>query len=379
MKSKELSNLFILFFILIVVGFLYKQYTNKLQQEESGDINEAIQRYLLDDITLGKSKKPILWVHVPYEYNSRKWLSFGSRSSIDLNQPYLYLTMRSIIRQCKKSFTICIIDDSSFQKLIPGWNINMTTISDPILCKMRTLGIAKLMYIYGGLVCPISFVCLKNLKGLYDEGTRGNKMFVCEMVDRNSTSVNMDFFPSLDFYGAPRECQSVFKLINYMQQTISYDYTAESKFLGDFEIWCQQHVEKREINLIDGKAIGVKTTENTQIIIDDLLSNHYLKICPDAYGIVIPSREILNRRKFEWFARLSEKQVLQSDTIIGNYLLIAVAPEQPGILEPLEPSMNKKVENEFVGFWRVPLGAPVWSLKPNFLGDNMQKLPYPER
>lgn len=379
MKSKDLSNLFILFFILIVVGFLYKQYTNKLQLEESGDIHEAIQRYLLDDVTLGKSKKPILWVHVPYEYNSRKWLSFGSRSSFELNQPYLYLTMRSIIRQCEKSFTICIIDDSSFQKLIPGWNINMTTISDPILCKMRMLGIAKLMYIYGGMVCPISFVCLKNLKGLYDEGTRGDKMFVCEMVDRNSTSVNMNFFPSLQFYGAPRECESVFKLIHYMQQIISTDYTAESKFLGDFEVWCQQHVETHEINLINGKAIGVKTIEDEQIIIDDLLSNHYLKVCPYAYGIFIPSREILNRKKFEWFARLSEKQVLQSDTIIGNYLLIAVAPEQPGILEPLEPSINKQVENEFVSFWKTPLYPGLYGLKPNFLGDNMQKQPYSGR
>ena len=379
MKPGDLSNLFILFFILIVVGFFYKQYSDKLEKEESGDVYEAIQKYLLDDVTLGKSKKPILWVHVPYEYNSRNWLSFGSRSSFELNQPYLYLTMRSIIRQCDKSFTICIIDDSSFKKLIPDWNINMTTISDPILCKMRMLGIANLMHIYGGLLCPLSFVCLKDLLGLYHKGTRGNKMFVCEMIDRNSTSVSMDFFPNLSFYGAPKECKMTLELINYIQQIISTDYTAESRFLGDFNRWCQKYIEQGRINLIDGTDIGVKTREGQQIVIDNLMSNHYLQISPDAYGIVIPSEEILNRRKFEWFARLSEKQVLQSDTIIGNYLLVAVAPETPGFLEPLEPSMNKQVEKEFVGFWKVPLGAPVWSLKPNFLGDNMQKLPYPGR
>jgi hypothetical protein len=379
MKSGDLSNLFILFFVLIVVGFFYKQYTNKLEKEESGDIYEAIQRYLLDDVTLGKSKKPILWVHVPYEYNSRNWLSFGSRSSFELNQPYLYLTMRSIIRQCDKSFTICIIDDASFKKLIPGWNINMTTISDPILSKMRMLGIAKLMYIYGGLLCPLSFVCLKDLSGLYQKGTRGDKMFLCEMVDRNSTSVDMDFFPNLNFYGAPKECTMVFDLVNFMQEIISSDYTAESKFLGDFNRWCQKHIEQGHIHLIDGTDIGVKSVDGKQIIIDDLMSNHYLKISPDTYGIVIPSEDILNRMKFEWFARLSEKQVLQSDTIIGNYLLVAVAPDGPGILEPLEPSMNIKVENEFVSFWKTPLGAPLWGLKPDHLGDNMQKLPYPGR
>ena len=89
---KSISNLFILFFILVVLGILYNRFEEKQKREEKTDIYESIQQYLLDDDTLGKSKKPILWIHVPYEYNSRRWLSFGSRSSIDLNQPYLYLT-----------------------------------------------------------------------------------------------------------------------------------------------------------------------------------------------------------------------------------------------------------------------------------------------
>ena len=76
-------------------------------------------QYLLDDDTLGKSKKPILWIHVPYEYNSRNWLSFGSRSAFDLNQPYLYLTVKTIIKNCDESFKIVMIDDGSFEKLIP--------------------------------------------------------------------------------------------------------------------------------------------------------------------------------------------------------------------------------------------------------------------
>jgi hypothetical protein len=380
MKSGNLSNLFILFLVLIVVGFFYKQYSDKLQKEENSDIYESIQKYLLDDVTLGKSKKPILWVHVPYEYNARNWLSFGSRSSFELNQPYLHLTMRSIIKQCDKSFTICIIDDESFKKLIPGWNVNMKIISDPILSKMRMLAISKLIYIYGGFLCPLSFVCIQNLKGLYDKGTRGEKMFVCETIDRNSSSVDLDFFPNLNFYGAPKECPEVLELNHFIQQVISTDYTSESKFLGQFNRWCYQNIKLGKINMIDGYEIGTKTIEGKQIVIDDLLSNNYLKINPNTYGILIPSDEILKRRKFEWFARLSEKQVLQSDTIIGNYLLISIAPnEPPSILEPLEPSMNKQIENKFVSFWKTPLYPGLYGLKPNFLGDNMQKLEYPGR
>jgi hypothetical protein len=375
---KSFANLFILFFILIVLCVLYKRFEDKIAREERIDVYESIQKYLLDDDTLGKSKKPILWIHVPYEYNSRNWLSFGSRSSFDLNQPYLYLTVKSIIARCDKSFTICIIDDTSFKRLIPGWNINMTSISDPILSNMRMLGMMKLLYMYGGMHCPISFLCLKDLNGLYTKGTRGEKMFVCETVDRNVTSTDTDFYPNLSFCGAPKECETVRELCNFIQRTASHDYTADSKFLGEFDKWSKERIHSGKINMIEGVEIGTKTVDEKQIIVDDLMSNHYLDLYQGTYGILIPSEEILNRHKFEWFARLSPKQVMESDTIIGNYILLSQT-EEKGILEPMEPITNKAVEQKFVSFWKIPSGAPMWSLKPNFLGDNLQKIPYPER
>jgi hypothetical protein len=109
------------------------------------------------------------------------------------------------------------------------------------------------------------------------------------------------------------------------------------------------------------------------------MSNHYLDLYPGTYGILIPADEVLSRRNYEWFTRLSEKQVLESDTIIGNYLLLSIAPGKQGVLEPLTPIVNKEITNKFVGFWKVPSDAPLWSLKPNFLGDNLQKIPYPGR
>ena len=375
---KSLTNLFPLFGILIVLGVLYKRFEDKRVREEEGDTYEAIQKYLLDGDTLGKSKKPILWIHVPYEYNSRRWLSFGSRSSFDLNQPYLYLTVRSIIKQCDQSFTICIIDDTSFKRLLPDWNINMTSISDPILSNMRMLGMMKLLHSYGGMVCPLSFVCLKDLNEMYIKGTRGDKMFVCEVVDRNVTSTDMDFYPNLSFCGAPKHCETVRELCNFIQRTASHDYTADVKFLGEYDKWCKQRIENGRINLIDGAEIGTKTVEDKQIIIDDLMSNHYLDLYQGAYGILIPADEVLSRKKFEWFARMSPKQVMESDTIIGNYILLSQT-DDTGILEPLEPLTNRAIQKQFVGFWKTPEYPGLYGLKPNFLGDNLQKAPYTGR
>ena len=126
----------ILNFILLVVGtlvllFLYRRMQMKNGLMKGPEQYKTVQQLLeeqRDD--LAKSKKPILWVHIPYEYNARNWKSFGSRGTFDLNQPYLYLTMQSIVNKCGDSFQICIIDDQSFEKLIPDWTINMKIISN---------------------------------------------------------------------------------------------------------------------------------------------------------------------------------------------------------------------------------------------------------
>ena len=371
---KSFTNYIILLTILVVVGIFYRRYEDKISREENEENIETIQRYLLDDVTLAKSKKPILWIHVPYEYNSRNWLSFGSRSSFDLNQPYLYLTVRSIIQQCDSSFTICIIDDNSFYKLIPGWSINMNKISSPISDNIRMLGLMKLIYLYGGMVCPISFLCIKNLLPLYEKGISNDRMFICETVDRNITSTEYNFYPNLIFSGASKECQTVGNLIEFMQRIASRDYTAESVFLGDFNRWCEGRARKGEINLIDGREIGTKTMDDNRILVDDLLSNNYLNIYTQTYGIYIPAYELLQRTNYNWFCRMSERQVMESNTIIGNYILITISQGGGKILEPL-----KIKPQGWVGFWKTPLYPGLYGQKPNFLGDNLSMVRYAGR
>ena len=120
--------------------------------------------------------------------------------------------------------------------------------------------------------------------------------------------------------------------------------------------------------------VGTKTLDNKQIILDDLMSNQYLDLYKGTNGILIPSNELVSRIRFGWFVRMSPRQVLESDTIIGNYLLLSVGPEDTqGILEPLEIKPN------WVNFWKIPSSSPYWGLKPNFLGNNLNTLEYPGR
>jgi hypothetical protein len=364
----SLTNLLIIFAVLMILWFLYSRYENKRYFQEEMDDYAKIREYLLEDPTLGDSKKPIMWIHIPYEQNSRNWINFGSRTSMELNQPYLYLTAKSIIHKCKDSFRICMIDDNSFGKIIPKWTIRMELVASPIRNKIREMAMTKILYLYGGMIVPLSFLCLKDLIGLYDRGTQHGKMFVCQNIDRNVTSVSSEFYPSVKFMGAKKENKIVESLIDFMQRTISRDFTDQSIFLGESDRWIEKKIKKRDIIMIDGIDVGIKNMEEKPILLEDLLSDNYIDFYPEMYGIWIPADDIYKMRKYEWFGRLSSKQVLEANTILSKYIILANIPDATdGVLKPMTPKPN------WVSFWNVPSEAPVWGLKPNYLGNNMLK------
>ena len=368
------ANYIILVIIIISLGILYQKYLEKQSQIASFDDYGEIKKYLLKDKTLDKSKKPILWIHLPHEYNSRHWLSFGSRNTDELNQPYLYLTVKTIIKNCDESFKIVMIDDGSFEKLIPNWNINMNLLGDPMKCYVRQMAMAKLIYNYGGLNVPISFLCFKDLIGLYNRGTNDDTMFVCENYDLNITSTNKLFFPSAGFMGAKKENETVKQFIDFMEQTISDDYTAQTKFLGEFDSWCNNKIVKGKMRLIPGTDIGTKTVDDEPVTVETLLGDDYIHFYGKMYGIWIPDKMILKRRHYEWFARMSPEQIFESQFILAKYFVLALAPDSHmGVIEPMD-----NADPKWIDFWKIPINSNSQTLnifgpKPQFLGNNIPR------
>jgi len=365
-----LNYLFIIIFI-IGLGILYQKYLEKQASTSVLNGYDDIQKYLLDDNSLKDTNKPIMWIHVPFEYNSRHWQSFGSRSSFELNQPYLHLTIRSIIKNCDQNFKICIIDDASFEKLLPGWDINLSKIGDPVLSYIRQLGLAKLLYRYGGVVTPISFLCFKDLAPLYNAGISGNKMFVCENIDMNNTSTSYLYYPDVRFMGAPKENSTMMELISFMERTISSDYTAQVDFLGEFNRWSNARINSKIIRLIPGTEVGTRTITDEPVLIEKLLGDEYIQFFPHMYGIWIPDKVILNRVSYGWFTRMSPDQIIESNFILAKYILLATATKNnAGVIEGLRNNPD------WINFWRVPSQAPVWGPMPLNLGNNIPTMTY---
>lgn len=367
--------------ILICLAYLYKRYETKYLFQNY-DENIDLRKYLLSELTredIGRIKKPLLWIYVPHEYNSRNWLSFGSRSSYDLNQPYLYLTIKSILKHCSNSFHIIIVDDNSFPKLLEDW-----PYSNVPLDKMkRMFGLMNLIYTYGGILTPISFACFKNLIDLYYTGTRNDKMFVVENVNMDVLS-QQKFLPCPCFMGAIRNNQVLKSFIHYIKSIIENDYTNGSKITGKIPEWLTAEYKAGKINIVKGYEVGVMKMDESPVLVDDLMGSSYINIdLKNIYGIWIPANEILKRTNYQWFARMSEEQVLLSNVILGKYILKAVAPSteegfQNNKLQPMfvggpDSLIPQSNPAEWVAFWNTPLYKGLYGLQPLYLGQDVPK------
>lgn len=308
--------------MLVLVGSMHDKFidydNNNAQKLHYG----MVKNYLLNESSLATSSSPIIWIHVNPEINSRWWASFGSRNTRCLNQPYQLLCIKTIVDKCGKNFNVCMIDDESFGKIIPGWTTDMTRIAPPIRQKVREIALARILYYYGGMLVPSSFICFKDLAGIYKAGVSKDKMFVGEFIDRNVTAESNKVFPNTRLMGCKANCDMMKQYTSYLEQLASTDFTDESIFLGNASRWCKSEIDKNNIKLIKCEMLGAVDTDKQLITIERLLGSSYVDICADAAGLYIPEKEILSRIAYKWFGRMNAKQVLESDTVIGKLLLV---------------------------------------------------------
>jgi hypothetical protein len=312
--------------VIITGSYLATQYKKTLEPDDEYDL---IKKYLLNDSPLYGYNRPKIWIHSKYEINSRKWKDFYSRNTTDLNQPYIHLTIKTIINHCGSDFNVCLIDDETFSKLIPSWDVDLTGMAEPMKSHFRQLGLAQLVYYYGGMVVPNSFCCTKSLSEFYKEGTAGNRPFFCEAINRTVDNMHQKrkylFLPDMYFMGALKNNDEILELVEYLKKICKDPhFSSQVDFRGDVSNWLLDAHRGQKINLIGGEAIGVKTADRKQIVLDNLMEEDFLNVHDSLVGIYIPEDEILTRPKFQWFAVMPSEKILQTKCIISKYLMASI-------------------------------------------------------
>jgi len=321
LDSNNILRYAVVLTILAVSAYVGNQIKKKYATSDPKKDYELVQVYLLNESPLYGHNKPKLWIHSKYEFNARKWESFGTRNSTDLNQPYINITVKSILHHCADDFHVMLIDDESFPKLLPDWQYgSLSTVPEPFKTQYRQIGLAMLIYKYGGMVVPNSFVCIKNMKTMYETGTSRNMAFVGESYNRTTSKPGNMFLPNLYFFGAEKRNDSIFELIEYLQGMVHKGhFSDESMVIGNLENWL---VSKHEwFHVLDGDLIGIKTyKKRRQILIEDLIEEKPIDLSPECYGIYIDESEVLKRTKYQWFAVMSIEELLNSNMILAKYL-----------------------------------------------------------
>lgn len=303
---------------LVLIGYNYISTPDK--KDENKIQFEMIKKYLVNSSSLAKSNKPILWIHNDYKLNDRNWQSFGSRNSNELNKPVIYLTVDSIIKKCDKSFNICLIDDNSFNNLIPGWNIDLDEVPEPNKTHYRTLALLQLLYIFGGMIVPSSMLCFSNLNKVYKDFTNDNKFFITECYPNSVLSSYTNAFPSMKIIGCEKNNNNIKSLFTLLESVFVKSQTNETNFKGTLNKYLNMYVTENLCNIVSGKVFGYFDNEMNPINVDDLMSDTPINMSEKNIGVDIPIDEIIERKHYDWFSKINLDELPKVKNNIG-YLL----------------------------------------------------------
>lgn len=279
---------------IIIVSLLFKQY---LAPYIVNDESELVNKFLYNKNY--SSTKPYLWIYIPLDVNSRKWVTFNERKSLNLNQPYIEYCIKSIIAKNKEVFNVCVITDNDLEDIIPNWNFKINELSEPIKDRVRRLAQVELINYYGGILVPPSFICLKNLRKLYGQSEYDTFYVEC---DKNDIIL-----------GGKRNNKELKNYIATLNIYIS-DMSNEPEFKNLINLALEKNVVK-----IDSKEFGLRTVDNIPVTTGDLLSDKCINLSEDMYGIYIPRERLLEEKKNEWFTSIELENIKNSNSYIARY------------------------------------------------------------
>lgn len=321
-------NTVILFGVVAIASYFGNQIKASFDTQDKKEEHELIRKYLLNDMVdspIQNYHRPKLWIHTKYEVNARQWKSFCSRNTTDLNQPYIYLTIRSIVLACSNHFDIMLIDDDSFSQLLPNWTVQVSRLPEPFKTRTRELGLAMLLYKYGGLRIPNSFLCFQDLYRMFEEATFGNHPFVTERINNYSCGIEKDhkslrFVPDSYIMGCRKADPLIGEYVEFCRRMAEDGhFQDQTRFQGAYAKWFIAAIDVGNLNLLPGERVGVKTKFHKAITLNELLEEAPLDLDPTTYGLYIPADEVLKRSKYAWFASVTGEYLVETNLAVAKY------------------------------------------------------------
>ncbi len=284
--------------------------------------NPYADRYLLEKGT----DLPKLWLYYDTnDVNARQWADFGARSSNALNVPFLNLCYGSIVAMNGHLYDIQIIGG------LAGAAERLGGLPAPLHKQIERISAGDLNFIraailakYGGLWIDPCTICLKSFGKLPENQV----IFFGSDKDQTYAGPRGAAVPSLHAIWSPQPEHPVFvawadaAFRRLVQLHTGGEARQDAKW--DFVSFA---AEQPGVAIIPSAELSRNRRTGKRLQLEELLAAGQEGALPfdvggEAVYVPIPWKELRDRRAFGWFLRMSEGQIMDSDLVIRDLLLL---------------------------------------------------------
>jgi hypothetical protein len=264
---------------------------------------------------------PTVWVYVDdSDVNSRWWSDFGARSSRVLNMPFLNLCYQTIAAACGKQYHVEVIGG------IQDAERRLGSLPEPMRNKRLPLRDAEMTYLkvaflekFGGLWMGPASIVLRPFPELPKDKV---VLFGSDPLETYAGSSGT-FLPNQHALWSPVAHHPFFvQWQRMLYERIERQSTG--KEIRNDKNWdiLFAGTGKRDVIIMPNAELTRKST-GRKIELEDLLAAGTdgvlpFTIHPETVYVPFPWPELIERRAFGWFLRMSEDQILDSDLAVTH-------------------------------------------------------------
>jgi hypothetical protein len=273
--------------------------------------------WYMDEKLLEKgTEKPTIWLYVDdTDVNSRWWADFGARSSRVYNLPFLNLCYQTIISAAGSNYQVQVIGGiADAERRLGGLPRPMRNKRLPLRDEERTYLRIAFLEKFGGLWMNPATICVRSLPVLPADKV---VMFGSDPLETYAGKEGT-FMPNQHAMWSPHPAHPFFQNWHNILATrideqhtgkeIRYDKNWDALLVG---------TGRQDIIMMPNAELTRKKT-GRKIELEDLLAAGTEGVLPfdipaETIYVPFPWPEVLERRMFGWFLRMSEEQVMSSD------------------------------------------------------------------
>jgi hypothetical protein len=160
---------------------------------------------------------------------------------------------------------------------------------------MRDIALATILHIYGGFLIPSAFICFQDMRSLYDAHLQKANVVMGELRTVSSLAAEKQYSPSTKLMGCRKFDPVMKEYMEHLMVINHQDQTQDMDFTGETTRWwmAKQAATPTAVSLIPAEELGVKTTTNKPVLIEELLADRDVPLSPTTAGIYIPEQDIL--------------------------------------------------------------------------------------